>query len=242
MIGIMPKEQVEEYIEAIFDIAGKDGTAKTTEVAKKLHNAPASVTEVFQSLAENGLVHYEPYKGATLMEAGLEIALKIKRKHRLLEVFLSKILRIDPQKVHEEACRMEHSISDEVGDAICRMLNAPARCPGGKLIYPCEKEIATCNECQEAADSANRGLPILQRKVVPITDLKPCQKGTIALLRGSKKVIQRLSDLGLTSGTEVMLIRKAPMGGPIELCVRRTNLAVGHEIADNIFVNSIPEA
>ena len=123
----MPKEQVEEYLETILDIAGKDGTAKTSEVAKRLKNNPASVTEVFQSMARNGLVRYEPYKGVSLTEKGAKAATKIKRKHRLLEVFLSRILHVDPDKVHEEACRMEHCISDEVEDAICRLLNAPAR-------------------------------------------------------------------------------------------------------------------
>lgn len=238
MSVLMPKEHVEEYIEAIFDIAGKDGTAKTTDVAKRLQNTPASVTEVFQNMSRSGLVHYEPYKGVSLTEKGTKSALRIKRKHRLLEVFLSKILNIDQDKVHGEACRMEHCISDEVSDAICRMLNAPARCPGGKLIYPCEKGIHTCNECEEAAND----ISVVQRKVVPIIELKPCQKGAVALLRGSRKVIQRLSDLGLTPGTEVTLVRKTPMGGPIELSVRRTTLAVGHDIADNIFVETAGKA
>ncbi|MFB3766474.1 MAG: DtxR family transcriptional regulator [Methanotrichaceae archaeon] len=230
----MPKEQVEEYIEAIFDIAGNDGTAKTVEVAKRLNNAPASVTEVFQSLAQSGLVQYEPYKGVSLTGKGVDAAMKIKRKHRLLEVFLTEILNVDPKKVHDEACRMEHCISDEICDAICKMLDAPARCPSGKPIYLCEKGIATCNECNEAAEKDK----LIHRTVLPITDLKPCQKGTIAFLRGGRKAIQRLSDLGLTPGSEVTLLRKTPLGGPIELSVRRTSLAVGHDIADNIFVEA----
>lgn len=233
-VSEMPKEQVEEYIEAIFDIAGKDGTAKTLEVAKRLNNAPASVTEVFQSMAQNGLVRYEPYKGVSLTEKGAKVAMKIKRKHRLLEVFLTKLLHIDSENVHGEACRMEHCVSDEVGDALCKMLNAPARCPNGKLIYPCEKDVETCLECK---DGSEKGGPV-QRKILPITDLKPCQKGTIAFLRGGRKMIQRLSDLGLTPGTEVTLLRKAPLRGPIELCVRRTSLAVGRDIADNIFIEA----
>jgi len=100
----MPREQVEEYIEAIFDIAGKNGTAKTTDVAKRLKNAPASVTEVFRSLADSGLVRYEPYRGARLTEKGLSSARKIKRKHRLLEVFLAKF-KNRSTKIHEEACK-----------------------------------------------------------------------------------------------------------------------------------------
>jgi len=231
----MPKEQVEEYVEAIFDIAGEKGTAKTTEVANRLDNAPASVTEVFQNMAQKGLVEYEPYKGVSLTDKGFEIAKNIKRKHRLLEVFLAEHLHINCKKVHDEACRMEHSISDEVGDAICRQLDAPARCPGGKLIYPCDKRIKTCNECKGTSEEE---VSAGQRKIVPITDLKPSQKGIVAFLRGGRKVIQRLSDLGLTPGTEVILIRKTPMSGPIEVCVRRTSLAVGHDIADNIFVEA----
>jgi Fe2+ transport system protein FeoA len=130
---------------------------------------------------------------------------------------------------------MEHSISDEVGDAICRQLDAPARCPGGKLIYPCDKRIETCNECKGTSEEE---VSAGQRKIVPITDLKPSQTGIIAFLRGGQKVIQRLSDLGLTPGTEVILMRKTPMDGPIEVSVRRTSLAVGHDIADNIFVEA----
>lgn len=231
----MPKEQVEEYVEAIFDIAGEKGIAKTTEVANRLENAPASVTEVFQKMAQTGLVQYEPYKGVSLTDSGLKIAKNIKRKHRLLEVFLTENLHINCRKVHDEACRMEHAISDEIGNAICRRLQAPARCPGGKLIYPCEKSIETCNECEIAADE---GRPI-HRNIKPITDLKPSQKGIIAFLRGGQKVIQRLSDLGLTPHTEVTLVRKTPMGGPIEIMARRTTLAVGRDIADNIFVEAI---
>ncbi len=236
----MPKEQVEEYVEAIFDIAGEEGTAKTSEIARKLQLSPASVTEVFQSMAEHGLVSYEPYKGVSLTEEGAKVAKKIKRKHRLLEVFLSEVLHIDQEKVHEEACRMEHSLSDEVCDAICRLLEAPARCPGGKMIYPCGKEIDTCNDCHLSEDKEKDMVPrSVRRQIVPVTDLQPCQKGVIALLRGSKKVIQRLSDLGLTPKTEVTLVRKAPLGGPIELSVRRTALAVGRDIADNIFVEAM---
>jgi DtxR family Mn-dependent transcriptional regulator len=72
---------------------------------------------------------------------------------------------------------------------------------------------------------------------VPITDLEPCEKGIIKFLRGNQKIVQRLSDLGLTLHTEIELLRKTPMNGPIEVCIRRTNLAIAREIADNIFVN-----
>jgi len=207
----MPSEQIEEYLKVIYDIAGKDCAARTNAIAKCLNISPPSVTEAIQKMAEQGLVVYEPYKGATLTKEGLAIATKIKRKHRLLEVFLTDILHIDKNKAHAEARKMGHSLSDETENALCNMLNAPAKYPHGS--------------------------PISNRNIVPITDLVPCEKGIVAFLRGDKKVVQRLSDLGLTLHTEIELLRKAPMNGPIEICVRRTNLAIAREIADNIFVN-----
>ena len=74
------------------------------------------------------------------------------------------------------------------------------------------------------------------KKIIPITDLKPEQKGKIAFIRGDCKVVQRLSDLGLTLGTNVSLLKKTPMDGPVEISVRRTKLAVDHAIAENIFI------
>lgn len=231
----MPSEQVEEYLKAIYDIAGKDGAARTTAIAKCLNISPPSVTEVMQKLAEQGLVIYEPYKGVTLTKEGLAIATKIKRKHRLLEVFFTDILHLDKDKAHTEACKMEHSLSDETENALCNMLNSPAKCPHGSPISPCTKVIGTCDE--RNVNPGDRENKANNRNIVPITDLVPCEKGVVAFLRGDKKVVQRLSDLGLTLHTEIELLRKAPMNGPIEICVRRTNLAIAREIADNIFVN-----
>ena len=94
----MAQEQVEEYLETIYDLESRDGSAKTTAIAKCLEVAPASVTEVLRSLSDKGLVAYEPYKGATLTEEGKKIADTIKRKHRLLEVFLNRCPQTEPGK------------------------------------------------------------------------------------------------------------------------------------------------
>ncbi len=93
------------------------------------------------------------------------------------------------------------------------------------------------------AANDNRGIRYRHRRqyghnrvIIPITDLAFGERGVIAFIKGDKKVVQRLSDLGLTLHTEVEMLRKAPINGPIEVCVRRTKLAIAHEIADNIFV------
>ena len=231
----MAQEQVEEYLETIYDLELRDGSAKTTAIAKCLKVAPASVTEVLRSLFEKGLVIYEPYRGATLTDEGRKIAGTIKRRHRLLEVFLTEVLRINREKVHDKACRMEHTISDETENALCKMLAAPAHCPHGSPISPCNKEVGSCVEC-DGAGKEGEAVNSRDKKIISIITLLPEQKGKIAFIRGDGKVVQRLSDLGLTLGTSVSLLRKTPGGGPVGISVRRTKLAIDHAIADNIFI------
>jgi DtxR family Mn-dependent transcriptional regulator len=235
----MAQEQVEEYLEAIYDIAGTEGSAKTTAIAKCLKVAPASVTEALQNLAEKNLVNYEPYRGASLTGEGKKIAETIKRRHRLLEVFLADVLHINRAKVHDEACRMEHTISEDTENALCRMLNAPERCPHGSPIAPCAKGVGSCSECEMASESEVSLLEDpRETTIIPVTELGPEEKGTIAFIRGDCRVVQRLSDLGLTLGTAVSVTRKAPLNGPVEVFVRRTKLAIDHTIAEKIFVDA----
>lgn len=237
----MPQEQVEEYLEAIYDLELRDGAAKTTAIAKCLKISPGSVTEVLKSLSDKGLIRYEPYRGATLTEEGGRIAGTIKRRHRLLEVFLTDVLKIRRETVHEEACRMEHAISAETENALCRMLNAPSQCPHGSPIQPCSRGVGSCCECDAAV---GEGVPEPKsprdRKIVPVTLLAPGETAKIAFIRGDQRIVRRLSDLGLTIGTKVSVTRKIPLDGPVEVAVRRTKIALDCAIAANIFVE-VPE-
>jgi len=237
----MPQEQIEEYLETIYDLESRDGSAKTTAIAKCLNIAPPSVTEVLRNLADKGFVRYEPYKGATLTEEGRKVAGTIKRKHRLLEVFLTNTLHLKSDRVHDEACKMEHTISEDTGNALCRMLDAPDHCPHGSPITPCSKNVGSCAEC-DGAGNATGPIHVREKTIVPITDLECDRKGKIAFIRGDCKVVQRLADLGLTVGTSVTLLRKTPMGGPVEITVRRTKLAIDSTIAGKIFIELPPGA
>lgn len=231
----MPQEQIEEYIETIYDLESRGGAAKTTAIAKCLKISPASVTEALQNLSDKGFVVYEPYQGATLTDEGKKVAGTIKRKHRLLEVFLTNNLHLNKERVHDEACKMEHTIAEDTENALCRMLDAPDRCPHGSPIAPCNKNVGSCAEC-DGAGAVERQAAAREKKIIPITSLDTNQNGTIAFIRGDCKVVQRLADLGLTLGTAVTLLRKAPMGGPVEISVRRTKLAIDSTIADKIFI------
>lgn len=232
----MAQEHIEEYLEAIYDIAGKEGTAKTTEIADRLKNAPASVTEAFQRMKQKGLVKYEPHKGVCLTTKGYKAATKMKRKHRLLEVFLDKILHLPKENIHEQACKMEHTITDETETALCKTLRGPTQCPHGSPIPPCNLDVKNCKEClaEQITLQDKR-----EKDLIAITSLTKGEKAKIAFIRGGGGVMQRLCDLGLTNGTEVSLLRSAPMQGPLEICVRGCKLVIGRGIAEKIFVQKM---
>jgi DtxR family transcriptional regulator, Mn-dependent transcriptional regulator len=124
---------VGDYLKAIWEIAGARA-ASTNEVADRLSIAPASVTNMFGRLREMELVEYERYRGATLTEAGYAEALRLVRRHRLIETFLLEHLEYSWEEVHEEAERLEHVVSDGFTKRLAEFLDHPAHDPHGAPI------------------------------------------------------------------------------------------------------------
>jgi len=124
----LSSESVEEYLEAIYSFNEKSKLAKNQDLSDKLKVSPPSVTQMIKRLSDEGLVEYKPYKGATLTGKGMALAQNVVRKHRLLERFLHDFLGLPHDKLHLEACKMEHGMSDETAAALCKALNNPEGC------------------------------------------------------------------------------------------------------------------
>jgi DtxR family Mn-dependent transcriptional regulator len=227
----------EEYLEAIYNLTQNGEAATTSALSKRLNIAPASTTEMLRKLAGEKYVHYSPYQGVTLTSKGLKVGERITRKHRLLERFLHDTLKIGKDRVHAEACAMEHSLSDEAERALCQTLKAPDKCPDdNKLIPPCNLNFTSCQECKESQKDSFDTIQKRKENVVSLSTLKEKQEGTIAFIRGENRVLRRLCDMGLTPGAKIGITRVAPMKGPVEIAVRGSKLALGDEIACNVFI------
>ncbi|MCX6643119.1 MAG: metal-dependent transcriptional regulator [Candidatus Bathyarchaeota archaeon] len=225
-------ESVEEYLEAIYHFNEKGELAKNNEIAERLHVAPPSVTQMIKRLAEEGMIIYEPYRGVTLTGVGTARAQNIVRKHRLLEVFLYNILGLEKEKIHLEACRLEHNISDEATAALCKALNKPKICPDDdRPIPPCILEISSCSECKTAREKMVEG-----RLLTQLFNLKKGEKAVVTFIRGARVATQRIMDLGLYPGTVVSVVNSAPFNGPFEISVRGETLALVRGLAEKIFV------
>jgi DtxR family Mn-dependent transcriptional regulator len=134
-----PSSSVGDYLKAIWELAVDSGDAASTKgVAARLSVSSASVSNMFARLQEMGLVRYERYRGATLTERGREEALRLVRRHRLIETFLLEHLGYDWQEVHDEAERLEHAVSDGFTERLAELLGHPDHDPHGDPIPSAE--------------------------------------------------------------------------------------------------------
>jgi DtxR family transcriptional regulator, Mn-dependent transcriptional regulator len=234
----MARRSIEDYLKAIYDLSQTKQPVGTTDISKTLKVAPASVTEMLKKLAENGYITHSPYHGTRLTTSGRRTAENIVRKHRLLERFLHDVLKVDKTQVHDQACGMEHSLSDEAAESLCRFLRHPDICPdNGKIIPPCDLQIGSCMECIELHNKGLEENGKNSQNRVAVGNLEQGQTGRISLIRGGYNLLNRLLDMGLETGTEICAVRVTPPNGPVEVSVGNSKVTLGKGMASKVFVD-----
>ena len=213
-----PSTSVGDYLKAIWEVAGSEA-ASTKEVADKLSIAPPSVTNMFTRLREMGLVEYERYHGASLTQAGRTEALRLVRRHRLIETFLMQHLGYSWQDVHDEAERLEHAVSDEFTDRLAQLLGHPARDPHGDLI-----------PTQDGTMPPEDSFPLnLSREGARVEVARVALEDAAAL--------SYLGERGLVPGSVVVVREVRAVDGVVTVEDEEgTTLSLGSSLADAIFV------
>lgn len=132
----MATSTVEDYLKAILLEEEREpgSPIATGRLATLLAVTPGTVTAMLKTLADSGLVAYEPYAGALLTTAGRQLALHVLRRHRLIELFLVQVVGLDWSEVHDEADRLEHAVSERLIERMDEMLDRPAVDPHGDPI------------------------------------------------------------------------------------------------------------
>lgn len=218
----MPSEAVDDYLKAIYEIAGDEGRASTASLARKLSVAPASVTGMLQKLAQRkpAPVQYQKHRGARLSEHGKLRALEVIRHHRLIELFLHRVLGYSWDEVHDEAERLEHAISEQLEDRIAERLGNPEVDPHGHPIPRKDGSIPT-----------RRDMSLLEAFVGSETTVSRVSDSNPEMLR-------YLAGLGISPGTKIKLTDRAPFDGPLTLEIgnSRKKQALGPTVAAEIRV------
>ena len=210
-------QSVEDYLKAIYTIEHSQQKVITTQLAQYLGVRPASATGMIKKLAEMNLVRYRPYQGVGLTSAGKKIALEIIRHHRLLELYLNEMMGVPWDKVHDEAERLEHALSEELEDRIDELLGYPTTDPHGALIPTKTGEVP-------------------RRSASLLSEMKPGKTVLIAEVDDDPELLRYVARLGLYPGIILKIESVEPLNGPLKVTIAGKSVIVGREVARSISV------
>jgi DtxR family Mn-dependent transcriptional regulator len=206
-----PTIAVQDYLKAIHSLGGAEKVVSPLDIAMRLKVRSPSVTGMLKRLAEAGWIEYEPGRGARLTGTGLREARRVVRRHRLVELFLHRVLGLDWSEVDAEAEALEHAISPRLEQAIAAHLGEPLEDPHGHPIPTQEGQLAPRD--LHSLSSFRPGQRILVREV---QDDNPQR-------------LRRWSELGLTPGATAVVLSYQPLDDVYELEVDGKVVRVGSE-------------
>jgi DtxR family Mn-dependent transcriptional regulator len=211
---------VENYVKTVFHLAGGNvGQAATTgQIATALRVSPGTVTSMLKTLSESGLASYTPYEGVRLSEAGQQLALKIVRRHRLIELFLTRSLGLAWDEVHNDAEQMEHVATDFLIDRIDAYLGYPHFDPHGDPIPSADGHLES----------------------PPSQPLAQCRPGfrfrLVRVIDQSAEFLRFLTRAGLSLGVDGTVLDNLPEAGTISVEVDGQQTTLGREAAAHLLV------
>ena len=204
---------VEDYLKVIYHLTESGDSASTTAIADALDLAAPSVSGMIKRLAEAGLAEHQPYKGVTLTSDGRQAALRMLRRHRIIETYLVSHLGYTWDNVHDEAEKLEHAVSEDLVERMSHALGDPRFDPHGDPI--------------PAADGQ-----IVDLTTTPLPDIADGECVTIARVdTGSAERLRWLAGAGLVPGARVTMLDHQPFNGPVTVSLGGARRVVGRDLA-----------
>ncbi|RKY23926.1 MAG: DtxR family transcriptional regulator [Planctomycetota bacterium] len=222
---------LEDYLEAIFNLAGASNVARSKDIAKSLGVARSSVTGALRVLKKKGLANYRPYDYVTLTKAGQDIAAEVVRKHNIITSFFVNVLGVETDIAQQAACRAEHTLGPEV---ISKLL-----CFIGFVNKNSKNGYDLADEFKRFCKSRPQNNSFSGKQMsstVGLDEVKPGQKCKIVRIIGRSGVNKRIADMGVVPGTILEVQRVAPLGDPIDVKLKGYRLSLRKEEASKIMV------
>lgn len=210
---------MEDYLKEIYRHGGTSERVSNKVLAEALGVSPASVSEMVARMAEDGLVDSEPYKGAMLTHAGVEIAASMVKNHRLWEVFLLQCLDYPWSRVHEDAERLEHATSPYLREQLDAFLGRPAYCPHGSPI--------------PAEDGSVRQLDLKR-----LSELDVNHSGVLRYVPQDAELLDYLQENGIHLGRRLMVRARASYEGPVTIELDGTSIPISYKAANQLFIET----
>ncbi len=221
MTELMPSQSEQDYLKAIYHLTYGEAKEQTgpAALAEWLGFSCASATNMVKKLTERGLVTHSPYHGVALTPIGEKVALEVLRHHRLLETYLSERLGVPWERVHAEADRLEHALSEDLEARLDADLGYPTTDPHGAPI-PTKEGVIIASATQR------------------LWHVAPGNSVTVAEVADEDAtLLTYLADLGLVPGAAVDVLAKAPFDGPLRIRVGANDYALGETVTRAVSVN-----
>ncbi len=214
-----PSQPVEDFLKAIYTLQRETERVSTNALAEVLRVSPPAVTDMAQRLVEEGTVDYRKYRGVRLTAEGERVALKMLRRHRLIEAYLVQDLGYQLHEVHDEAEALEHTVSDRFIEAISRKLGHPRYDPHGDPI-----------------PNLDGSMP--QRDLQPLSELALHQPARIRrFMMHDPAMLQNTQERGLMLGRTLEVVERDPFEGPIKVRLQsESTQTIGFKMASAILV------
>ena len=222
--NITLSESLEDYLEAIFNLIKENGSARVTDLANSLGIAASSVNQGLKKLNKQGLIVQKKYGPIKLTERGIQTAEKINCKHQILYLFLNQILGVDSETADQDACSIEHALSQQSFE---KMIN-----------YLLENDYLAAENCAFKFMDNREEVKMAAEKL-SLDLINVGSKAEVIKIESKGRLKRKLMDMGLNRGARVEVKGKAPMGDPIEIKVRGYSLSLRQDEAAEILVKEV---
>jgi len=240
-VGVL-SESLEDYLETIYNLLQEKGEARVSEIAERRDVSMASVCQALQRLNKEELITYGAREIPALTPKGNRLAQKIASRHRFVRKFLSEILGVQGEAAERDACLLEHHLSRETLSHLVAFTQfaESARCDGETV----QNAFRRCEQsgyvtAPDRPHGKRRRRYKGQHEGPVLSELEPGDSARVVHLHAGCAVRQRLVDMGILPGVELTLVRKAPLGDPVEIRVRGFSLSLRREEARAIEVDRI---
>jgi DtxR family Mn-dependent transcriptional regulator len=206
------------YAAEIYRLQQDSVEVKLSDLAEHVDASAQAVSRMAKRLKKGGYLVHAPYRGVRLTEKGEMIAMPALRRHRLIEVFLVRVMGYDWAEAHDLSDVFELGVNDKLEDRIDEMTGHPTRCPHGEPIPSKEGVMPQVND-------------------QPLTEFEPGMKGSISRVRThDRDKLRYIGDLDLVPGKQISLVSKAPFRGPIRIKMNGLEQVIGYEIANTLWI------
>lgn len=201
----------EDYLETIYNLLDRHEEASVKSIATYMNVSLPAVTGALKTLHEKGYVLYKSYEPVKLTKEGQKIAKEIIKRHITIRTFLHTVLKLNDIDADSEACALEHAMNPNTVQKLSVLMDKIKGDIHFKDLFVAEGESH-------------------------LSDQKPGYKGKIKKITGAEDIKRRIIEMGLTTGTKIEIMRKAPLGDPIEIKARSFRVSLRHTEAFNIIV------